>query len=425
MAGDEEATPLLSSSSSSTEQPPRARQLLVGLCGSLVAMIVGSTAALPSSLIPQLIKEGLAKDLEEAAVLGTSYLYTAGPASLVGGLLGDWLGRRRTLLLCWPLLLAGYLALPLAPTLMWILPSRILSALGSWLSYSCGSILIAEFAHPSLRGTLCSLPSVFLAVGMLVTYTLGALLPWRLMSWLLLAQPPLLLLLLLIIPESPQWLALQGQAEKARASLVWVRGSSWNCEAELEELLASERPPSFSERLSTLTSRPFLRSLGISCGLFFLCQYTGIATLVVFMAPVLADSGLTISPLLASVIIGAVRVATACLSSLILKNANRKLMFSTCSLLLSLCCAALAAYSHWRSDLLAISPTLGLSPLLITIVMFISHAFGINPVMHIISSEMFPSNTRFVRSTLFLLLNLLLLFLLLLLHLCSGLWAAA
>ena len=159
--------------------------------------------------------------------MGTSYLYTAGPASLVGGLLGDWLGRRRTLLLCWPLLLAGYLALPLAPTLMWILPSRILSALGSWLSYSCGSILIAEFAHPSLRGTLCSLPSVFLAVGMLVTYTLGALLPWRLMSWLLLAQPPFLLLLLLIIPESPQWLALQGQAEKARASLVWVRGSSW------------------------------------------------------------------------------------------------------------------------------------------------------------------------------------------------------
>ena len=211
MGNDEEATPLLSSSSS-PEQPPRARQLLVGLCGSLVAMIVGSIAALPSSLISQLIEEGLAKNLEEAAFLGTSYLYTAGPASLVGGLLGDCRSSSNS-----PPVLATS-----SPTLMWILPSRILSAVGSWLSYSCGSILIAEFAHPSLRGMLCSMPSVFLAVGMLVTYTLGALLPWRLMSWLLLAQPPLLLLLLLIIPESPQWLALQGQAEKARASLVWV-----------------------------------------------------------------------------------------------------------------------------------------------------------------------------------------------------------
>ena len=392
---ESEQTPLLSSHG---EQPARDRQLLVGVCGSLVAMMVGSTAALPSSLIPQLIEEGLAKDLEDAAILGTAYLYTAGPASFLGGLLGDWLGRRRTILLCWPILLAGYLSLPLAPTLVWILPSRILSALGSWLAYSSASILVAEFVHPALRGSLCSMPSVFLAVGMLVTYILGLLLPWRLMAWLLLCQPPVLLLLLLLIPESPQWLALQGQRENARTSLIWVRGSSWNCEAELEEMLASERPPHILERLAILRSSPFLRSLAISGGLFFLCQYTGIATLVVFMAPVLADSGLTISPLLASVIIGSVRVATSCLSSVLLKNANRKYMFSSCSFLLSLCCAALAAFSHWKKELLAISPTLGLSPLVIAIVMFIGHAFGINPVMHLISSEMFPGNAR---STLF------------------------
>ena len=392
---ESEQTPLLSSHA---EQPARDRQLLIGVCGSLVAMMVGSTAALPSSLIPQLIEEGLAKDLEDAAILGTAYLYTAGPASFLGGLLGDWLGRRRTILLCWPILVAGYLSLPLAPTLVWILPSRILSALGSWLAYSSASILVAEFVHPSLRGSLCSMPSVFLAVGMLVTYILGLLLPWRLMAWLLLCQPPVLLLLLLLIPESPQWLALQGQREKARTSLIWVRGSSWNCEAELEEMLASERPPHILERLAILRSSPFLRSLAISGGLFFLCQYTGIATLVVFMAPVLADSGLTISPLLASVIIGSVRVATSCLSSVLLKNANRKYMFSSCSFLLSLCCAALAAFSHWKKELLAISPTLGLSPLVIAILMFIGHAFGINPVMHLISSEMFPGNAR---STLF------------------------
>merc|ERR1711971_754724 len=345
-------------------------------------------------------EEGLAKDLEEASILGTTYLYTAGPASLLGGLLGDWLGRRRTILLCWPILLAGYLSLPLAPTLMWILPPRILSALGTWLAYSSGSILIAEFVHPSLRGTLCSMPSVFLAVGMLITYILGALLPWRLMSWLLLFQPPILLLLLLFIPESPQWLALQGQREKARASLIWARGTSWNCEAELEEMVGGERPPDILERLAILRSRPFLRSLAVSGGLFFLCQYTGIATLVVFMAPVLADSGLTLSPLLASVIIGSVRVATSCLSSAILRHGNRKYMFSSCSALLSICCAALAAFSHWRTDLIAISPVFGFSPLVIAIVMFIGHAFGINPVTHLISSEMFPGNARSLESSL-------------------------
>ena len=398
MRSEEELMPLIRIA---REEPARGRQLLVAFCGSLVAMMVGSTAALPSSLIPQLVEEGLAKDLEEASILATVYLYTAGPASLIGGLLGDWLGRRRTMLLCCPILLAGYLSLPLAPNLMWILPSRVLCALGAWLPFSSANILIAEFAHPSLRGTLSSLPSVFMAVGVLVTYILGALLPWRLMAWLLLFQPPLLLLLLLFIPESPQWLALQGQQEKARTSLIWVRGASWNCEPELEEMLSCERSADILDRLAILRSRSFLRSLAITGGLFLLCQYTGIATLVVFMAPVLADSGLTLSPLVASVIIGSIRVATSCLSSALLKNANRKLMFSSCSFLLSLSSAALAAFSHWRTDLLAISPALGISPLIIANIMFFCHAFGINPVMHLISSEMFPGNARLVPSPCF------------------------
>ena len=33
----------------------------------------------------------------------------------------------------------------------------------------------------------------------------------------------------------------------------------------------------------------------------------------------------------------------------------------------------------------------GLVPLLIAIVMFIAHAFGINPVLHLLTGEIFPT----------------------------------
>ena len=100
-------------------------------------------------------------------------------------------------------------------------------------------------------------------------------------------------------------------------------------------LCSRQSPPGLSERLATLRSPVFLRSLAISGGLFFLCQYTGISTLVVFMAPVFKDSGLTLDPRLAPVIIGAVRVFTSCCSSAALKKANRRYMFTSCSLLTS------------------------------------------------------------------------------------------
>ena len=114
--------------------------------------------------------------------------------------------------------------------------------------------------------------------------------------------------------------------------------------------------------------------------------------MVVFMAPVFKDSGLTLDPRLVSVIIGSVRVFTSCCSSAALKRANRRYMFATCSLLLGLCCAAVAAFSHWRDALLPFH--LGIMPLVIAVLMFVAHAFGINAVMHLITAEMFPGRSN-------------------------------
>ena len=163
-------------------------------------------------------------------------------------------------------------------------------------------------------------------------------------------------------------------------------------------MLTRQRPPGLSERFATLRTPAFLRSLSISGGLFFLCQYTGISTMVVFMAPVFKDSGLTLDPRLAPVIIGSVRVFTSCCSSAALKRANRRHMFTSCSFLLGLCCAAMAAFSHWRETLLPLH--LGIMPLVIAILMFIAHAFGINAVMHLITAEMFPGRVRSLGSSL-------------------------
>ena len=97
--------PLLSSPPS---KPALLPQLLAAISGGLIA-----TVALPSSLIPQLVEEGMAKDL------ATAYLYSAVPACLFGGLLSAWVGRRKMVLLA-----LGYIALPLSPSFAWLVPAR-------------------------------------------------------------------------------------------------------------------------------------------------------------------------------------------------------------------------------------------------------------------------------------------------------------
>ena len=106
--------------------------------------------------------------------------------------------------LCCPLLLLGYIALPLSQSLDWLVPTRVLTALGAWLAYPSANVLVTEFVHLTVRGSLGSFTSLFLAIGMLQSYALGYLLSWRTMAWVLCYQPPLLLLCLLFLPESPQ-----------------------------------------------------------------------------------------------------------------------------------------------------------------------------------------------------------------------------
>jgi len=396
----EESRPLPSSPPS---RPALFPQLLATVTGGLIAMVVGTTLSLPPSLIPQLVEEGMAKDLASASCIATAYLYAAVPACLCGGLLSDWLGRRKIVLLCCPLLLLGYIVLPLSHSLTWLVSARLVTALGAWLAYPSANALVTEFVHPTVRGSLGSFTFLFLAIGMLQSYALGYLLPWRTMAFVLSYQPPLLLLCLLLLPESPRWLALYGRHQEASDSLSWARGPAWPLGTELEEMLTStrQRLPELSinlvRRLATLKSTVFRLSLCLASSI----SLFGISTMKIFMAPVFKDSGLTPDPRLAPVIIGSMQVFTSCCSSAALNQANRRYMFASCSLLLDFCCAAMAAFSHWRDTLLPIH--LGIMPLVIAILIFVAHlclgAFIINGI-HLIMAEMFPGRVPSLGSSL-------------------------
>merc|ERR1711862_628028 len=173
---------------------------------------------------------------------------------------------------------------------------------------------------------------------------------------------------------------------EAKNSLQWSRGAKFDISEEFDEIVKKKEEESktktsnFQDKIRTVFSLTFLKCFCCSGVLFFLCQFTGITSLVVFMTNVFKASGLTFDAKLAPIIIGGVRVTTACFSSAALRTGNRLYMYCTCSTILSICCFLLASFSHWREDFLSTHSLFGFLPLVITITMLIAHAFGINSV---------------------------------------------
>lgn len=85
-------------------------------------------------------------------------------------------------------------------------------------------VLVGETSEPSLRGVLSSSPNLAYSLGILVIYVLGSVLPWRVVAAVSTVLPLTGFILLAALPESPVWLVNQGNIDKARKSLLWLRG---------------------------------------------------------------------------------------------------------------------------------------------------------------------------------------------------------
>ena len=70
---------------------------------------------------------------------------------------------------------------------------------------------IAESSTPSIRGLLSSLPAMFMALGISVTYLIGAFAPWHILSYVCAIAPFIGFVAMLFIPESPVWLNSKGK----------------------------------------------------------------------------------------------------------------------------------------------------------------------------------------------------------------------
>jgi facilitated trehalose transporter len=101
---------------------------------------------------------------------------------------------------------------------------RCLTGFAAGCTTPASQIYLSECSSPRIRGRLGSFTASSLALGILVTYIIGAFVEWYVLALVFGTLPIVFLIWTWLMPETPVWLLTHGRDVDARQSLQRLRG---------------------------------------------------------------------------------------------------------------------------------------------------------------------------------------------------------
>lgn len=196
-------------------------------------------------------------------------------------------------------------------------------------------VYLSEVAPPKWRGAFNTGFQFFIGIGVVsancinfgtAKHTWG----WRLSLGLAIVPAAIMTMGALLISDTPTSLVERGKLEQARKSLIKVRGSETDVDAELAELIKYSEvgKAAQAEPFVTIFERQYRPHLVMSIAIPFFQQVTGI-NVIAFYAPVLFQSvGFgNDSALIAAIILGLVNLGSILVSTGVVDRYGRRFLF--------------------------------------------------------------------------------------------------
>jgi len=308
--------------------------LFLAVVAAISGFLFGFDTAVINSVLLFLRRQFSLSNLE-TEVAASSLLLGCLLGAAGASLIGDRIGRRKSLLLAAILFAVSTVGAALANSVTMFSIGRLAGGLAIGLASVLTPVYISEVAPARSRGRLVSMNQLAITVGILSAYVVGWGLArlgensWR---WMLgvAAIPALAFFLgLLAIPESPRWLIGNGQREKGRLVLSRIYGAE---QADLEVQAVEESAACEQGTWSEVFSRPMRRPLMVALGLAILCQVTGINTVLYYGSILISEhfkGANSSSALMANVIIGSSNLISTLIALRCLDRWGRRTMLLT------------------------------------------------------------------------------------------------
>jgi SP family arabinose:H+ symporter-like MFS transporter len=321
------------------------------------------------------------------------------------GKLSDRYGRKIVLIISAVLFLASAIGCMYSESFTVLIVFRLIGGLGIGVASMVSPLYISEFAPSRLRGMMVSLYQLALTIGIVLAYFSNAYLAdhtsasygsegmtrifstevWRAMLGLGALPAAIFLICLFLVPESPRWLLLNGQEQKASDILVKIDGPA----AAKHEIQAfRDQGDDQDTSLKELFRPVYRKALWIGLLLPFLSQVCGINAVIYYGPRILEQAGFTLNSALGGqVTIGLVNVVFTFVAIFTVdKWGRRPLLFvgiggAVASLIII-------------GALFALGITSGPWILLFILAFIACFAFSFGPVCWVVVGEIFPNAIR-------------------------------
>lgn len=340
---------------------------IAGIGGLLYGIDIGVVAAALLYLTKTISLTVSQTSAIVAAVLGGGMI-----SSVVGGMLADWFGRKKMMIVSGLLFVTSITLIVLSHGFVLLMLGRLLQGFSGGLIAVVVPLYLAECLEPTRRGQGTAIFQFLLTVGIVLAsltgwfYTSraeaaiaaahgnGVLIhaaqdhAWRSMFFAVIFPGLLFFLGSFLLSESPRWLFRRGKRASALAAL---RKTSSECEAEIQ-LREMEALPANTARsegnMRSLLQRKYIVPFVLACVVLACTQATGVNSILSYLVLILKQAGMTVRAATDGDLV--VKVLN-CLATLVavalIERKGRKflLMIGTGGILITLCTATLLFHS--------------------------------------------------------------------------------
>jgi SP family xylose:H+ symportor-like MFS transporter len=328
---------------------------------------------------------------------------------VLSGLLSSRLGRKKSLLLASVLFFVSALgsAYPEAllftkgqPTMGLLITFnlyRIIGGIGVGLASAICPMYIGEIAPAQIRGRLVSFNQFAIIFGMLVVYfvnwgiangqTISWIndLGWRYMFGSEAVPAALFGLLILSVPETPRYLALTNQYEKALHVLQRINSSKEQAQTILDEIKATLTTITAAGKAKLFSYGKTVIIIGILLSVFQ--QFVGI-NVALYYAPRIFESmgAAKDASLLQTIVMGLVNVIFTVFAIITVDKWGRKPLLISGSIGMAVGMFAIATLAFFN--------VIGVSTLVFIIIYTASFMMSWGPICWVLIAEIFPNKIR-------------------------------